>query len=113
MSLCRLRCCRILSCLFFRCLGPSCLLLALTPNPVLARFAPPPSCYSNTSEIAGVPNVARASQPDMFSILSWVGEAPRAAPDAAAPSPWPTRVAKKEKVANRWVRETRLGEILG
>jgi hypothetical protein len=42
-----------------------------------------------------------------------VGEAPRAAPDAAAPSPWPTRVAKKEKVANRWVRETRLGEILG
>lgn len=59
------------------------------------------------SEIAGVPNVARASQPDMFSILSWVGEAPRAAPDAAAPSPWPTRIVKKEKVANRWMTESR------
>lgn len=40
----------------------------------------------------------------MFSILSWVGDAPRSPPDSAAQSPWPAREVKKEKVTNRWVR---------
>jgi len=63
------------------------------------------SKFLETSRIiAGVPNVARCSQPDMFSILSWVGDAPRSPPDSAAPSPWPAREVKKEKVTNRWVR---------
>jgi len=52
-------------------------------------------------EIAGVPNPARVSQPDMFSIMTWAGES-RDVPDAARP---PThREALKLKVFNRWVR---------
>lgn len=72
---------------------------------------PPPSCdiaiasqcsfHLSRRDIAGIAYPARHSQPDMFSMLSWVG-ATRSLPDAAMPKSEQRTI--KIKIDNRWVR---------